>query len=67
MCSSDDEQDYYDTFMQHFPIFFYIKFNRVSTDTEMSFDTSTSDVALVCKYFDAENNHQLDQIYKGIQ
>ena len=66
LASRESEEDYIKDFRAHFPVFFFINHKKNKLiDHTVQFDVSRADTMLVCKYFDAAKNDQLDRLYKG--
>ena len=66
MANSDNVWDYIEDFAIHFPVFFFLKPSYQLVCSEIGYNVSSNDAVLVCKYFDADENDQLNKIYKGM-
>ncbi len=66
MANSENASDYIKDFAIHFPVFFFLKPSNQLVDSNIGYNVSSNDAVLVCKYFDADENDQLDKIYKGM-
>ena len=51
-------------FFHHFPVFYFLYHQKIMVNAE-TFDVTMDDTLLVCKYFEADENGQLDKLYKG--